>query len=181
MSSSLRLPGWKPSDDAIVFAIAIALAGGLAGCDDAPVASHEEAVQTRESPAERWHARTDPTPIPLFLARIATGRRDLRASDPSVAPFADALAKASRHYIETERMIANRLIQAGDQLAERGAAIEPLELLDDLASRSGADRRSFGTEVHHYLNLRAEGLDHAAALARLDGAVAAGAADAGER
>ncbi|ORE95187.1 hypothetical protein [Aurantimonas sp. 22II-16-19i] len=178
MSSSLRVPGWKPWDDGILLAFAFALAVGLAGCDDAPVAPREEAEQARESPAARWHGLTDPTPIPLFLARIVTGRHDLRAGDPAVAPFADALAKASRHYIETERMIANRLIQAGDRLAERGTAIEPLQLLDDLALRSGDDRRSFGTEIHHYLNLRVEGLGHTAALARLDGALAADAADA---
>ncbi|NDW05988.1 hypothetical protein [Jiella pacifica] len=176
MSSLLLSPRWKLPDG--VSLIAFVLVAGMVACDDAPVvASREEAVELGEGSGTRWHALTDPTPIPLFLARAVTGRQDLRSGDPAVRPYAEALRAARGHYIETDRMLANRLIQAAVLLAERGEAIDPLQLLDDLVARSGSGRRSFGTEIHHYLNLREEGVSHAAAIERLDGALAADAAD----
>ena len=180
-SPRFQSPRWKsPEGGALVALVRAALipVAGLAGCDDAPVVtSGEKTVELGQGSGARWHAVTDPTPIPLFLARVATGRRDLRSGDPEVRRFAEALGKARSHYIETERMIANRLIQAVDLVGERGDAMDPLRLLDDLVRRAEPGRRSFGTEIHHYLNLRAEGAGHDQAIERLDGALAADAAD----
>lgn len=86
-----------------------------------------------------------------------------RAGPPADASRLRALlAETARHYEETPRMIANRVAQISDQVADAA----PPDLLADFAfDPSGS--RSFGAVAQQYLVLRRQGLDHPRAVATL--------------
>ena len=102
-----------------------------------------------------WLAPGDPREPAAWLAeRVGQGADANR--------MAALLGAAARRYEESPRMIANRVAQIADQVEDRR---EP-ELLADLAFDT-ARSRSFGAVAQHYLVLRRQGADHAAALAIL--------------
>lgn len=138
---------------------------GLTACDDAPVAVNEPAPETVEIP--RWLPVTDNTPAPLFLARVETGRPDLGSDSAAAARYDRLLAEARQIYTETPRMIANRLIQGSDYLAETGDPVPPDRLLTEIERVGTMRPRSFADDLHHYLNLRDGGAGHEAAIAAL--------------
>ncbi|WP_349942894.1 hypothetical protein [Fulvimarina sp. MAC8] len=115
----------------------------------------------------RWQPVSDKTPVALFLARVAANEPDLQDSSEAVSHYANLLRDARRHYIETPRMISNRLIQGGDYLTEGGTPMPLDTLLIELESIGGKEPRSFADDLHHYINLRDAGADHEAAIADL--------------
>lgn len=91
------------------------------------------------------------------------------ANDPSVQKLARDLEAAHLRYRESERMIANRAAQLEDMLRELGVEESAEHILEDLARLAGevGQTEGFGAISQHYYNLRANRMDRAAALARL--------------
>ncbi|MCM2504619.1 hypothetical protein NDN16_13180 [Aureimonas altamirensis] len=140
------------------------ISGGLAACDEPPVA---ETVPVQRQTEAHWQAYGVDRPAGEWLAMLEAGRevgpKDARARD-----YDALLDHAARRFTESPRMIANRLVQAQDTLQAMGEVHGMDELLNDfLAEAAGDGRLSFGTLLHHYLNLRRQGLDHGSAVAEL--------------
>lgn len=157
----------------VSYAMLALISGGLAACEEPPVA--ETAPVQRQAQAH-WQAYGADRPAGEWLATLEAGHevgsRDVRAQD-----YDALLDRASRHFTESPRMIANRLVQAQDTLQAMGEAHGMDALLNDFLSDADDNgRQSFGTLVHHYLNLRRQGLDHGAATVELHRADGGGVA-----
>ncbi|MCK0197960.1 hypothetical protein MWN34_13685 [Ancylobacter sp. 6x-1] len=126
-----------------------------------------------------------PTPAPDDLARrshlgqmdgATPGRwlasreagHDVPEMDPAVERWNTLLADADSRFDESGRMIANRLVQLTEMLAEKDLAEPGQRLLADLSALAvpGA-RAGFGTVCQYYFNLRRGGMERDAALALL--------------
>jgi hypothetical protein len=151
-------------------ALALTACLGVAACDDAPVPLVDARAPGPAAP--RWQALSETTAPEDWLAGLDSGQ-PRQPPAALVERFRALLGEASRSYVESPRMIANRLVQAKDTidgttgLAEN--AEEPLEALFQrllFRSRDG-QKLLFGTLVHHYLNLLRQGLDPEAATVRL--------------
>ncbi|WP_052194737.1 hypothetical protein [Aureimonas altamirensis] len=140
------------------------ISGGLAACDEPPVA--ETAPVQRQAQAH-WQAYGADRPAGEWLAVLETGR-EAGPQDARVRDYDALLAHAAGRFTESPRMIANRLVQAQDTLQEMGEAHGMDKLLSDFLTLAPADGDlSFATLLHHYLNLRRQGLGHRAAVAEL--------------
>jgi hypothetical protein len=140
----------------------------VSACDDpSPPQMADSAKREQSAAPARWQEVTDKTPTALFLARVAESRDDISPSEPLVSQYETLLTDARAYYVETPRMLANRLIQGRDRLAELNAAMPIPELLHAIESAAGQTRRSFTSDLHHYLNLRDAGVGHDDAIRQL--------------
>lgn len=166
MQARLQFPrtsGWK---------VALALTGCLVltRCDDAPVPLAD--ARTSIPAVPRWQDPSAGTAPDFWLASLDSGSPK-RPPPELVARFRQLLGEASLAYIETPRMVANRLVQAQDTIGTtpglEDIADATLEVLFRRLLFRGRDGQKliFGTVVHHYLNLLRQGLDDDAAAARL--------------
>lgn len=149
------------------------MSGGLAACDEPPVA---ETVTVQRQAQAHWQAYGADRPAGEWLATLEAGH-EVGPADPRARGYDALLDRAAHRFTESQRMIANRLVQTQDTLRAMGEAHRMDALLGDfLAEAEGRGRQSFGTLVHHYLNLRRQGLDHGSATAELRRAAGGGVA-----
>ncbi|MGU3538804.1 MxaH protein [Methylobacterium sp. A54F] len=149
----------------------------LAACDRGaePAAESGEGgagavvAATTEGELASWLGPTDATDPARWLAGREAGH-PLPADDPHVRALQEALRRTKDGFIEDPRMIANRTAQLGGMLRELGVA-EPAEGIlsgfGGIAALRGRHKSLFGEMCQHYYNTRAQGADHATALARL--------------
>ncbi|CBS89136.1 hypothetical protein [Azospirillum lipoferum] len=118
---------------------------------------------------KNWLEAGDRTPPEQWLASRAA-HADLPLSAPSVAAFHTLLAQADHAYVETPRMIANRVAQLQEMLAGRGMTESADTLIEGFLSLgSDGGSRRFGEDCQHYFNLRSTNHDHRDVLAALRG------------
>ncbi|WP_330085040.1 hypothetical protein [Methylocystis iwaonis] len=102
-----------------------------------------------------WLSATDNTDPALWLARREAGH-DGVAGEVAVGRMRAALLAARPHFLETDRMLANRTAQTGKMLAEDGRAegyADLLEALSNVAAEAG-QKQTYGVLCQHYFNLR---------------------------
>lgn len=124
---------------------------------------------TSETDLPAWLNPTDGTDPARWLAGREAGHA-LPADDPAARAMAASLKTAQEGFIEDQRMMANRTVQLGQMLGEIGRREPYTALLDGfgaIAARRGRHKSLYGEMCQHYFNARAQGADHAAALARL--------------
>ncbi len=107
------------------------------------------------SPAQWLASRGEEKPRPI--------------DDPEVQRIAARLSEAHTHYRESERMIANRAVQASEMLARIGISEPAVRILDDVIGIDAelGQTEGFGAVIQHYFNLRATRVSHAEAIATL--------------
>lgn len=102
-----------------------------------------------------WLSATDKTDPALWLASREVGHEHI-ADDVTVGRMRAALLAARPHFLETDRMLANRTAQIGKMLAEDGRAEDYaglLEALSNIAAIAG-QKQTYGELCQHYFNLR---------------------------
>lgn len=157
--------------------VGAAVALALAGCSDESEPERRErvpATEGRSSAQKNWLEPTDMLQPETWMASREAGA-DLTASSPEVAAWRTLLSDADSRFDETDRMIANRVVQLEDMLRGIGVQESPREIVTafmPLAAKGA--RRGFGDLCQHYFNLRTQGADRDAALAALRGAGGAG-------
>lgn len=146
----------------------LVLASGLlvAGCGGED--RHDDAVDTvdpEDKGAGIWLRATDGTDPATWLASRERGRA-VAETDPAVADMREALASARAHFLETERMLANRTAQLGRMLADDGHPEGYASLLRALSSvaATAVTRQTYGEICQHYFNLRRNGAERGEAL-----------------
>ncbi|MFS8036619.1 hypothetical protein ACI7BZ_06560 [Xanthobacter sp. AM11] len=114
--------------------------------------------------ARDWLELSDKTPPEAWLA----ARAGVPASPALDARLARLLREADTVFDETPRMLANRTAQLQNMLAGIAIAEPPQDILEGFIplGRAGG-RAGYSDLCHHYFNLRASGLDRAAALKAL--------------
>lgn len=155
------------------FAVPACLVLALGGCDGGsePESRRDdsEVVATKSgTELEVWLSPTDPIDTGRWLASREAGR--LIANDDDASKRMRRILGQSRAYfIEEPRMIANRIVQLGQMLANSGKPETYEVLLDGLTGIAQASDRKqlFGEMCQHYFNSREQGLDRQATLARL--------------
>lgn len=151
--------------------VAVALVLTLSGCDDGAVTVADAPDEDAATVEIAWLTADDPTRPAVWLAE-----RDL-GSEPRAGEYARygaLLTRAGAHYHETPRMIANRMVQLHGELSAIPPGLTIATLLEDFAWEAGnARRQTLGEVAQHYLVLRREGRDHAAAMAALRAAYGA--------
>ena len=124
---------------------------------------------TSETDLPAWLNPTDGTDPARWLAGREAGHA-LPADAAEVRAMGEALKRAQSGFVEDPRMIANRTAQLGQMLAEIGKPESHRGLVEGLgriAAVRGRRKSLYGEMCQHYFNARAQGADHAAALARL--------------
>lgn len=143
----------------------------LAACGSEPPREEGQSVVARTAEGELpgWLVPTDGSDPARWLAGREAGR-PLPDDAPAVAAMRASLKAARTGFVEDPRMIANRTVQLGQMLAEIGRPEPYGRLIDGLggvAAPRGRHKSLYGEMVQHYYNARAQGADHAGALARL--------------
>lgn len=146
----------------------------LAGCPAETPSEPASAPRERvEAPAQDalarkgWLQPTDADAPDMWLASRAAGH-DVAPGDPAVRVWRERLADADARFDETDRMIANRIVQLESMLAAIDIREDNALLLAGFTPLAppGA-RRGFSDLCQHYYNLRAQGQSREAALASL--------------
>ncbi|MBM3551252.1 MAG: hypothetical protein FJX45_05675 [Alphaproteobacteria bacterium] len=116
-----------------------------------------------------WLRATDHTEPALWLARREAGGAAVSERDPAVERIRAALLSARAHFLETDRMLANRTAQLGIMLAADGHAENFAQLIGSLVDVAAAagQRQTYGELCQHYYNLRHSGVERDAALQML--------------
>jgi hypothetical protein len=159
------------------FFVLVALMGlsvVLAACGEEPSenATMHPAAHSQEAPDPVYQAKriemTEHTAPEQWLASREAGR-NLTMQDPSVERMKQTLAVASRRFREHPRMIANRAVQLEDMLTTQNMGEPASKLIERLSNIPGDERyvESFGALCQHYYNLRMQGRDPEAAMAKL--------------
>lgn len=118
-----------------------------------------DVIEAQDGKADAtWLLATDHVDPALWLASREVGR-ELSASDPAVARMREALLAARPHFLESDRMLANRTAQTGKMLAEDGRAEDYAGLLKAFANVAAAagQKQTYGELCQHYYNLRHKG------------------------
>ncbi len=102
----------------------------FAACDKEERASDaSDVIEAQEAKSGGlWLSATDKADPALWLARRETGHEHI-ADDVAVGRIRAALLAARPHFLETDRMLANRTAQTGKMLAEDGRAEDYAGLL----------------------------------------------------
>ncbi|SEO57866.1 hypothetical protein SAMN04487843_102231 [Methylobacterium sp. ap11] len=139
----------------------------LAGCGDEPAREEVPPVVARRDTAGRsdWLGADDRTDPALWLAARAAGH-PVPAADATVAALRAALSLARPHFIEDERMIANRTAQVARMVASVPDPETLVSGLTAVAAPTGR-RQLYGALCQQYVNLRTAGADNRTALDRL--------------
>ncbi|MGJ0531770.1 hypothetical protein [Methylocystis sp.] len=118
--------------------------------------------------ADVWLRATDRTEPALWLAqREAGGAVGVR--EPAVERIRAALLSAQPHFLESDRMLANRTAQVGQMLAADGHAEDFAQLISSLVAiaATAGQKQTYGEVCQHYYNLRHSGAEREAALRML--------------
>ncbi len=139
----------------------------LAGCGDEPAREEASPVVARRDTAARsdWLGADDRTDPALWLAARAAGH-PVPGADATVAALRAALALARPHFVEDERMIANRTAQVARMVT---GVPDPETLVSGLTAVAAPTgrRQLYGALCQQYVNLRTAGAEHRTALDRL--------------
>lgn len=105
-----------------------------------------------------WLRAVDHVDPALWLASREVGR-ELPANDLAVGRMREALLAARPHFLESDRMLANRTAQIGKMLMEDGSAEDYAGLLKAFANVAAAagQKQTYGELCQHYYNLRHKG------------------------
>lgn len=147
----------------------LALAAGLlcAACGKEERASETiDVVEAQGGKSDGgWLRATDRVDAARWLASREAGR-DLAVQDVAVERMREALQAARPHFLESDRMLANRTAQIGEMLAEDGRAENYAGLLEALANIAAAagQKQTYGELCQHYYNLRRKGATREEAL-----------------
>jgi hypothetical protein len=120
--------------------------------------------------ADVWLRATDRTEPALWLPqREAGGAVGVR--EPAVERIRAALLSAQPHFLESDRMLANRTAQVGQMLAADGHAEDFAGLIDSLVEVAAiaGQKQTYGEVCQHYYNLRHSGVKREEALRMLAG------------
>lgn len=155
------------------FRKAIVLAGAcalFAACGEERRSAEQDDVIEPESHkgADKWLRATDRTEPALWLARREAGA-EVVEGERVVEQIRAALLLARAHFLETDRMLANRTAQIGEMLAADGHAEDFARLIESLvevAARAG-QKQTYGELCQHYYNLRHSGVEREHALQML--------------
>ena len=115
-----------------------------------------------------WLRATDRTEPALWLAQREAGAA-VGEREPAVERIRAALFSARAHFLESDRMLANRTAQVGRMLAADGRpeAFAPLiSSLVEVATTAG-QKQTYGELCQHYYNLRHSGVEREEALRML--------------
>ena len=152
------------------FRAAIVLAGVcaiFASCGEEKRSAQQDDTIKPESGkgANIWLPVTDHTEPALWLARREAGDA-VGEQKAAAARMRASLLSARAHFLETDRMIANRTAQVGQMLAADGHAEDFAKLIGalvDVAAASG-QKQTYGELCQHYYNLRHSGVERDDAL-----------------
>jgi hypothetical protein len=115
-----------------------------------------------------WLRANDHTEPALWLARREAGSA-VGERDPAVERLRAALRSARAHFLESDRMFANRTAQVGEMLAADGHAEDFAQLINALVevAASAGQKQTYGELCQHYYNLRHSGVERDEALRML--------------
>lgn len=152
---------------AIIFAVVCAL---FAACGEERRSGRQDDMIEGDSDrdANFWLRATDHTEPALWLARREAGAA-VGDAKPAAERIRTALLSARAHFLETDRMLANRTAQLGEMLAADGHAEDFARLIGslvDVAATAG-QKQTYGELCQHYYNLRHSGIERDAALQML--------------
>lgn len=118
--------------------------------------------------ADVWLRATDRTEPALWLAQREAGGA-VGAREPAVERIRAALLSAQPHFLESDRMLANRTAQVGQMLAADGHAEDFAQLINSLAEVAviAGQKQTYGEVCQHYYNLRHSGVAREEALRML--------------
>ena len=153
--------------EAIILAGVCAL---FASCsEERRAAEQDDLIETEAlKGADVWLRATDRTEPALWLAqREAGGAVGVR--EPAVERIRAALLSARAHFLESDRMLANRTAQVGQMLAAVGHAEDFAQLINSLVEVAAiaGQKQTYGEVCQHYYNLRHSGVEREAALRML--------------
>ena len=153
--------------DAIILAGVCAL---FASCgEERRAAEQDDLIETEaRNGADVWLRATDRTEPALWLAqREAGGAVDVR--EPAVERIRAALLSAQPHFLDSDRMLANRTAQVGQMLAADGHAEDFAQLINSLVevAVTAGQKQTYGEVCQHYYNLRHSGVEREDALRML--------------
>lgn len=129
----------------------------------------------RKLVSESWIERQDRISPARWLASKLAGEL-LAQDDPRVMRMDEMITAVASHFVEGERMIANRTWQLFNMLKEKGVRDDVRDFLagmERLGSRGAVG--NFSQYVAYYANVRGDVESMDAAFARLDSIAAAGA------
>lgn len=115
-----------------------------------------------------WLRVNDRTEPARWLVERETGAA-IGESAPAVARLRSALQSARAHFLESDRMLANRTVQMGRMLAADGHGEPFAQLimsLVEVAATTG-QKQTYGELCQHYYNLRHSGIAREEALRML--------------
>jgi hypothetical protein len=155
------------------FRRAIILAGAcalFASCGEEKRSAEQDDVIEPEShkAADIWLRATDRTEPALWLARREAGA-EVAEGARVVEQIRAALLLAQAHFLETDRMLANRTAQIGEMLAADGHAEDFARLIKSLVevAATAGQKQTYGELCQHYYNLRHSGVEREPALQML--------------
>jgi len=153
--------------EAIILAGVCAL---FASCGEERRAAEQDDLIESEARngADVWLRATDRTEPALWLAqREAGGAVGVR--EPAVERIRAALLSAQPHFLESDRMLANRTAQVGQMLAVDGHAEDFAQLINSLVevAATAGQKQTYGQVCQHYYNLRHSGVGREEALRML--------------
>jgi hypothetical protein len=153
--------------NAIILAGVCAL---LAACGEERRSAEQDDViepDDRKS-AEVWLRANDHTEPALWLAQREAGSA-VGEQAPAVERLRAALRSARAHFLESDRMLANRTAQIGEMLAADGHAEDFAQLINSLVevAASAGQKQTYGELCQHYYNLRHSGVERDEALRML--------------
>jgi hypothetical protein len=133
---------------------------------------HEQAEArsglSKDDANESWlAARDDTEPDAWLIEREKAMGADISAQDAKA--LRQTLTKASAHFKETPRMIANRALQLETMLKPEGERETAVSLISRLTDAIGEPSRidGFGAAGQQYYNLRKTGLSSEKAISEL--------------
>lgn len=141
----------------------------LAACgkeDEARDAKANDIIETKDGRADAiWLRASDHVDPAQWMASREAGH-EVDMSDDAVGKLRDALIAARPHFLESQRMLANRTAQIGKMLADEGKAEDYASIMSALTNvaKAAVQRQAYGELCHHYFNLRHMNMSREAAL-----------------
>jgi hypothetical protein len=131
-------------------------------------AEQDDVIEPDRRTSDVWLRANDHTEPALWLARREAGSV-VGEREPAVERLRAALRSARAHFLESDRMLANRTAQIGEMLAADGHAEDFAQLINALVevAASAGQKQTYGELCQHYYNLRHSGVERDEALRML--------------
>ncbi|MGD9541996.1 hypothetical protein [Methylocystis sp.] len=124
-------------------------------------AEQDDVIETdARNKADVWLRATDHMEPALWLAQREAGAA-VHERDAAVERIRAALLSARAHFLETDRMLANRTAQVSQMLAADGHAEDFAQLINALVevAATAGQKQTYGELCQHYYNLRHSGVE----------------------